>query len=206
MTKKTGNKVFFFGGGDWKGNWGIPFRVSKTAIFKKYVTFSKNLSDFGVNFERKACYPSCLGCHFGMKEILVYGVFWKTVVTHAYSLIFVSSTPPPASFYMQTLSPHFLQVAVWQSVIIFGQSQSQIESSITNGVRSTKRDEKLRAKENLQALQLNHNYKHSKFFPLPAGLLSLKSYQPKEKVTCCQPARVTMYSFAAIAKPLRMNL
>ena len=34
MTKKTGNKVCLFVF-DWKGNSGISFRVSKTAVFKR---------------------------------------------------------------------------------------------------------------------------------------------------------------------------
>ena len=52
MTKKTGIRFVF---GDWKGNPDIVSRprVSKTAIFKKYGTFSRILSDFEVKFGAK---------------------------------------------------------------------------------------------------------------------------------------------------------
>ena len=54
MTKKMENKGFL--GGDWKGNLGMAFRVSKIAIFKKGGTFSRILSDFGGKFLRKSSF------------------------------------------------------------------------------------------------------------------------------------------------------
>ena len=104
MTKKPRNIRVGFGGRI-GGEFNIMFMVSKTsmAIFKKD-TFSRILSNFRVNF----CANPPVRVKFWKKssnakilDVLVWkGVFWKTVVMHAYAYSFkFDCLPLPHGFY-----------------------------------------------------------------------------------------------------------